>query len=118
MISRKHGGRSVYGNLAYTCVRCNVAKGTDVGSINPQDGTLIAFFNPRSEPWTSHFMLRGAVIEPLTTEGAATARILQFNLDKRVAERRLLMLLDAIPDPVQTHCFWSGFGGALMSSFG
>jgi hypothetical protein len=97
IISRKHGGRSVFTNLAYTCVRCNVAKGTDVGSINPQDGALIAFFNPRRQRWASHFMLRGAVIEPLTAEGAATARVLQFNLDKRVAERRILIAFGRYP---------------------
>jgi len=97
IISRKHGGRSVYANLAYTCVRCNVAKGSDVGSINPQDGALTAFFNPRRERWASHFMLQGAVIEPLTAEGAATARVLRFNLDKRVAERRLLIAFGRYP---------------------
>jgi hypothetical protein len=42
-------------------------------------------------------MLRGAVIEPLTAEGAATARVLQFNLDKRVAERRLLIAFGRYP---------------------
>jgi hypothetical protein len=77
--------------LAYTCVRCNVSKGTDVGSINLRDGAFIAFFNPRNELWAAHFVLRGALIEPLTEEGAATARVFQFNLDKRVAERRILI---------------------------
>jgi hypothetical protein len=97
IISSKHGGQSIFANLAYTCVRCNVFKGTDVGSINPQNGKLVAFFNPRRERWASHFVLRGAVIEPLTAEGAATARVLQFNLDKRVAERRLLIAFGRYP---------------------
>jgi hypothetical protein len=34
-----------------------------------------------------HFVLRGAIIEPLAAEGKAAARL---NLDKRVVERRLL----------------------------
>jgi hypothetical protein len=97
IISSKHGGKSIFRNLAYTCVRCNVWKGTDIGSINLKTGKLVAFFSPRRDPWTSHFMLRGAVIEPLTAEGAATARVLQFNLDKRVAERRLLIAFGRYP---------------------
>jgi len=97
IISRKHGGRSAFENLAYSCVRCNVSKGTDVGSINPRDGAFIAFFNPRSERWAAHFVLRGAVIEPLTEEGTATARVFRFNLDKRVAERRILIAFGRYP---------------------
>ena len=97
IISRKHGGRSVSSNLAYTCVRCNTLKGTDIGSVNLKTGALIAFFNPRREHWRSHFMLNGPVIEPMTAEGAATARVFQFNLDTRVAERRVLMAFGRFP---------------------
>jgi hypothetical protein len=35
--------------------------------------------------------LEGAIIEPLTVEGEVTARLLKLNLDKRIAERRLLI---------------------------
>jgi hypothetical protein len=42
-------------------------------------------------------MLRGAVIEPITDEGGVTARVFQFNLDKRVAERRLLIAFGRYP---------------------
>ncbi|MBV9157432.1 MAG: HNH endonuclease [Acidobacteriaceae bacterium] len=34
VISRKHGGLSTPENLAYACVRCNVWKGSDIGSID------------------------------------------------------------------------------------
>lgn len=47
--------------------------------------------NPRKDNWSAHFRLDGAIIEPLTAEGEVTARILRLNLDKRVAERRLLI---------------------------
>jgi hypothetical protein len=52
---------------------------------------LIALFNPRKDRWSDHFRLAGAIIEPLTAEGEVTARLLKLNLDKRIAERRLLM---------------------------
>jgi hypothetical protein len=42
-------------------------------------------------------VLRGAVIEPLTPEGKATARLLKLNLDKRVVERRILKAAGRYP---------------------
>lgn len=34
IISRKHGGSSGIGNLAYACILCNRYKGTDIASID------------------------------------------------------------------------------------
>jgi len=93
IISRKHGGLSDTDNLAYSCVRCNAWKGSDIGSLDPRTGRLIALFHPRRQRWTAHFAWRGFTIEPLTVEGEVTTRLLKLNLDKRVAERRLLMML-------------------------
>jgi len=50
----------------------------------------VSFFHPRRHRSDDHFLIRGAVIEPLTPEGKATARLRKLNLDKRVVERRLL----------------------------
>jgi len=57
----------------------------------------VALFHPQRHRWTDHFLLRGAVIEPLSPEGTATARLLKFNLDKRVVERRLLIAVGRYP---------------------
>ena len=54
-------------------------------------------FHPRRQRWEDHFLLRGAVIEPLTTEAKATARLLKLNLDKRGVERRLLAIAGRYP---------------------
>ena len=97
IVSRKHGGTSDPDNLAYECLRCNAWKGSDVGSIDPETGTLARLFDPRRQRWEDHFELRGAVIEPLTDEGAATTRLLKLNLDKRVTERRLLIAVARYP---------------------
>ena len=97
IISRKHGGLSETGNLAYACFRCNTWKGTDIASLVPRTGELVALFNPRRDQWSDRFELRGFVIEPLTPRGEVTARLLRLNLDKRVAERRLLMELGRFP---------------------
>ena len=90
IISRKHDGSSDPDNLAYACLRCNAWKGSDVGSLDPQTGAYVSLFHPRRQHWDDHFELRGAVIEPRTTVGRATARLLKLNLDKRIVERQLL----------------------------
>lgn len=97
IISRKHGGRSEADNLAYACFRCNAWKGSDIGSLDSQTGQLVPLFHPRRQQWTSHFIMRGFVIEPLTPEAEVTARLLKLNLDKRVAERRLLLAAGRFP---------------------
>jgi hypothetical protein len=90
VIAEKHGGLTVAENLCYACAQCNRAKGSDLGSLSPQTGDLIRFFNPRSDHWSDHFILRGAVIDTLTEIGAVTARILGVNQVERVLEREVL----------------------------
>jgi hypothetical protein len=97
IISRKHGGSSASDNLAYACLRCNTWKGSDVGSLDFETGAFLSFFHPRRQRWDDHFVLRGAVIEPLTAEGKVTARLLKLNLDKRVVERQLLATVGRYP---------------------
>lgn len=97
VISRKHGGTSTPENLAYACVRCNAWKGSDIGSVDPATGEFVSFFNPRRHQWHRHFQLRGLVIEPLTPEARVTARVLRLNIDKRVVERRALMIIGRYP---------------------
>jgi hypothetical protein len=92
IVSRKHGGSSGIGNLAYACVLCNRYKGTDIASID-HSGRPIRLFDPRRDSWDEHFKLDGPVIQPLTPVGEATARILRLNIAERVIERRLFQAL-------------------------
>lgn len=71
IIARKHGGKSVTENLALACPHCNLHKGSDIASLDPQDGRLTALFHPRTQAWSTHFQLDGAIIKPLTAEGAS-----------------------------------------------
>lgn len=59
VISEKHGGPTQEDNLAYACVFCNQAKGSDVGSIHWESGQFVRFFNPRTDRWADHFVLTG-----------------------------------------------------------
>jgi HNH endonuclease len=93
VISVKHGGLSVPGNLAYACFHCNRHKGTDLGSIGLRTGKFVAFFNPRSDRWKQHFYVNEARIDALTETGEVTSRMLEFNHPERLAFRRLLVAI-------------------------
>jgi 5-methylcytosine-specific restriction endonuclease McrA len=69
IIAEKHGGLTVLDNLALACPACNRAKGTDLGSIDPETDKLTPFFHPRTQTWQDHFTLAGATIVPQTAEG-------------------------------------------------
>jgi hypothetical protein len=92
VVSEKHGGRTELDNLALSCTLCNRGKGTDVASIVPKTGRVVALFNPRADSWSDHFRFSRDVltIYPRTEVGAATVRLLGFNDFHRQAERALL----------------------------
>ena len=91
IIAEKHGGTTEAENLALACPYCNRAKGTDLGSIDPETRELTPFFNPRTQKWIEHFQLNGVAIAPLTAEGRVTVAILQFNQSERLQERERLI---------------------------
>ena len=104
IISKKHGGTSEEGNLAYVCGFCNRFKGSDIGSVLWETGEFNLFFNPRLDRWADHFRLEGITIVPLTATGEVTARILGFNDDDRLQERKLLQRFGRFPSPeAQLH---------------
>ncbi|MGO9257622.1 MAG: HNH endonuclease [Bryobacteraceae bacterium] len=97
VVSRKHGGSSLAGNLAYACVLCNRHKGSDVASIDLSTGEIVRLFHPRRDRWTDRFRPDGEFIEARTEVGVATARLLRLNAAERIAERRLLRSLGSYP---------------------
>lgn len=93
ILPRKHGGQTILENLALACWRCNLYKGTDVGSFDFEtDGKFVRFFNPRTQIWTQHFQIEsnGEII-PLTAEARVAAKILRLNYETRIEERRELI---------------------------
>jgi len=97
IIAEKHGGTTTMDNLALACPYCNRFKGTDLGSLDPETGRLVPFFNPRTQQWADHFRLDGARIVPLTPEGRVTAAILQLNHADRILERQRLIQVGKYP---------------------
>jgi 5-methylcytosine-specific restriction endonuclease McrA len=96
IISRQHGGETIDGNLAYSCMVCNRYKGANLSSISVS-GDLVRLFNPRLSNWEDHFRLDEAVIQPLDPIGEGTARLLRLNAAERVARRRILQQLRRYP---------------------
>lgn len=99
VISEKHGGRTMSGNLALACVHCNLHKGSDVGSVVPGANRFCRLFNPRTDLWSDHFALVGIEILPRSKVGEATIRILQLNSDNQLARRHALVAAGAYPQP-------------------
>ncbi|MFK7970377.1 MAG: HNH endonuclease [Bacteroidia bacterium] len=89
IISVKHGGGNDFHNLAYACLACNRAKGSDLASL-ASTGDLVGFFNPRKQRWQDHFILDGTQIFPLSAVGEVTADIFKFNIIERLVERNTL----------------------------
>jgi hypothetical protein len=99
IISLKHGGANDADNLAHACVFCNRYKGSDIGSIIWQTQEFIRFYNPRRDCWGEHFQLQVSTIDPKSSIGEVTARILGFNDRDRLLERKVLIDRGCYPHP-------------------
>ena len=87
LIALKHGGETVSANLALACFDCNRFKGSNIASLDPVTGELVAVFNPRTQTWSEHFNLNGGTIIPLTPVGRVTETLLRLNMRSRVERR-------------------------------
>ena len=97
VVAEKHGGQTIESNLCLSCWVCNRHKGSDLSSIDPQTGSLVALFDPRRDSWEAHFSFDGAEITGLTPKGRATARMLRFNDPDQIELRAVLVALDEYP---------------------
>ena len=91
IIATQHGGETALDNLAYACFQCNRAKGPNIASLDPATGMLTSLYNPRTAPWSAHFRIDGALVEPLTAIGRATVFLLRLNDAERMAIRANLL---------------------------
>jgi hypothetical protein len=46
--------------LGIACDRCNLFKGPNLSSIDPNSGEIVNLFNPRTDNWNDHFAVLGA----------------------------------------------------------
>lgn len=88
----QHDGRTTAENLALACSRCNLNKGTNVAVYDLVTTNLTPLFNPRTQVWLEHFQITdNGMIESLTASARVTIRILRFNDEERIEERRELI---------------------------
>ncbi len=93
VVAEKHGGPTDSENLALGCAVCNKRKGSDVASLDPETGEIVALFHPRRDDWEEHLKLLGdARIVGRTATGRTTARFLLLNARRRIEERRSLLM--------------------------
>ncbi|MBP1465145.1 HNH endonuclease [Candidatus Chloroploca sp. M-50] len=96
--AEKHDGPTVEWNLCLACAECNRNKGSDICSLDPETGNVVALFHPRRDRWADHFLrVDTGVIEPLTAHGRVTARLLRMNRLDLVADRARLIALRPYP---------------------
>lgn len=87
IIAEKHGGATSEVNLALTCSLCNLRKGSDIASLDPETGELTRLFNPRDQSWREHFRFENGEIKGRTEVGKTTVHFLQLNSIERITER-------------------------------
>lgn len=91
IIARKHGGPDDSDNLAWACIFCNLYKGPNLSSLDPDTGELTRLFHPRRERWEEHFQMSGARIVGLTPVGRTTCWLLEMNAAILTSLRTSLM---------------------------
>jgi len=99
IIARQHRGATVSDNLALACLECNLRKGPNIASIDPDSGQIVPLFHPRRDAWNDHFAWRGAVLVGISAIGRATAALLDVNRSPRVVVRQSLLEEREFPPP-------------------
>jgi hypothetical protein len=92
IIGRQHRGSDAVDNLCLCCIRCNLKKGPNIASIDPETRSIVALVHPRRQSWREHFSVESdGAIHGLTAEGRATVQLLEMNDEDRARLRALLL---------------------------
>lgn len=87
IIACQHGGSDVPDNLAFACNHCNLIKGPNLSSIDPDSGLVTVLFHPRKQIWQEHFRKDGDRIVGITDIGRTTVFLPQMNAPHRAELR-------------------------------
>jgi 5-methylcytosine-specific restriction endonuclease McrA len=97
VIARKHRRSDELINIAYSCLRCNLHKGSNLTGIDPHTGKVTRLYNPRRQNWSRHFRWEAAVIVGKTSVGRTTVEVLAMNNPDRLAVREELIEQGLMP---------------------
>jgi HNH endonuclease len=91
IIGRQHRGSDDAANLCLCCIRCNLKKGPNIASIDPETDLIVALYHPRRHTWREHFSVAAdGTLKGLTAEGRATVQLMDMNDEDRVRLRAFL----------------------------
>lgn len=91
IIASQHHGPDDASNLCLCCIRCNLKKGPNIASIDPETGAMVRLFDPRRHSWSAHFSMdESGILLGLTPEGRASVELMDMNDRERVSLRSLL----------------------------
>lgn len=94
IVPRNAGGLTEESNLALACPRCNASKWAFVDGVDPDTGSTVGLFNPRTQQWEEHFAWSEGddpILNGTTIVGRATIFRLKINAADAVAIRKLLV---------------------------
>ncbi|MBK8092893.1 MAG: HNH endonuclease [Verrucomicrobiaceae bacterium] len=91
IVAKQHRGPTIEENLALACSGCNLHKGTNLFSLDPDTNQPVRLFDPRKDRWEDHFRRVGARILGITGVGRTTAWLLQFNSDLNLLQRQAIL---------------------------
>ncbi len=96
IIARQHRGPTTEANLALACPGCNLYKGTNLFSLDPDTNQPMRLFDPRKDHWEDHFRRDGPRIIGLTDVRRTTAWLLQFNSELNLLQRQVILELRSL----------------------
>src|SRR5947209_3335543 len=97
IIAQQHGGPTVLGNLALSCLHDNSHKGPNIAGLDPRSRKLTKLFNPRRHKWERHFRWHGPYLIGRTAVGRVTVAVLAMNDPAVVAVRAALIAEGLFP---------------------
>lgn len=72
VIAEKHGGTTTLENLALLYMLCNIRKGSDLSSVDPDSLAIVPLFDPRKQIRAEHFRMEGLAIVGGSSEAGTT----------------------------------------------
>jgi hypothetical protein len=83
IIPRSKGGSDDEANLWLSCSLCNRYKASLTDAVDPETGSPVRLFNPRTQDWFQHFRwsVGGLSIKGITSSGRATVAALHLDSD-------------------------------------
>jgi len=91
------GGESELGNLAWSCPGCNLQKSNRIEAMDPDTGSIVVLFHPRTDLWKEHFAWDDYQLVGRTPSGRATIAAFDLNHERRVRIRQAEQMFGLFP---------------------